>query len=1531
MGNSPVERPVLGIVSLSLIYSWVVLCVGGQCHDGERRALIKFRSGLNDPLNRLSSWGNHSNCCRWSGIACDKKTGYVTKLDFRNPYPNWLETGEVSGHGYWNLGGRLDLSLLELKHLRYVDLSLNSFEGNSIPAFLGSLRELKYLNLSNAGFQGNIPPQLWNLSKLEYLDVSSLRFGLAINSLKMLGNVHNLRYLDMTFVDLERAGEHWLHMINQLPLLQEFRCEYCGLTNLPPTLSFINFTSIAVLDLSGNSFKSTIPNWMANLSHLVSLDLSNNMFHATIPDWLPQLHFLQEINLASAGLIGSCTQTLEGNWESIVRVDLSGNQLYGEIPMSIGNITSLVELDLSHNRINGSIPESISNLHQLELLDLSNNNIDGGPTLDKLCQLKKLKGFSLPRCNLTGTIPACLGKISSLEVINLQSNQLDGALPDSLGQLAQLSELQIGNNSLSGTVSEVHFKYLSNLSVLDMSSNFLTLHFKDDWSPPFNLSKIRLGSCHLGPQFPAWLKTQKQLYELDISNANISGNVPEWFWDIRPISLNISRNMIEGKLPNSLKVGQDATQAATVDLSYNLFWGPVPSVLGSVFIVDISNNKFSGPLPQQIAQAFPGLGFFYASNNQISGTIPMSIGEIELLFILDLSKNNLRGSIPPTIGNCGQLLVLDLSENFLQGDIPETIGSLYSLKYLHMEKNNLSGQIPYSIYYCFNLETIDLGENRLFGNIPATIGNLSHLRKLRLRSNLLSGKIPPQLARAQSMHVLDLAHNNLTGLIPPGLSKIFAKKNQFDVSKLWFGFSPDILIDMSHYMDNLFVLRKGHMQEYTRTLFLVTSLDLSNNNLEGKIPEELTNISNLLLLNLAHNHFSGNIPKNIGNLSFLESLDLSSNQLFGSIPQSLSFLTSLSYLNLSYNNLSGRIPSGPQLQVLDYPSIYWGNPELCGPPVTDMCPGDNRTRVGEGIGDEGQENENDGNEESDILWFYSGIAPGFAVGFSGVLLILMFKESWRLSFFQFADTLSTKLSLHARYWVVLCVGGQCHDGERGALTKFRNGLNDPLNRLSSWGNHSDCCRWRGIACDKKTGSWLLEFERWTGSKFTGTETSKPSVDLSFNLFWGPVPSMLGGVYFVDISNNKLSGPLPQHLSQALPCLQFFFASNNQISGTIPMSIGEMKNLSLIDLSKNNLRGSIPPTIGNCRYLLVLNLSENFLEGDIPESIGSLNFVRYLHMEKNNLSGQIPYSIYNCSYLETVDLGENRLFGNIPAMIGTFSRLRKLRLRSNLLSGKIPPQLAQTQFLHVLDLAYNNLTGLIPPSFGKLFAMRNRYEYDVVQSYVDNLFVLRKGQMQEYKSTLSLVTSLDLSNNNLEGQIPEELTKSSDLLLLNLAHNRFTGNIPKNIGNLSLLESLDFSSNQLSGSIPQSLSFITSLSYLNLSYNNLFGRIPSGPQLQVLDYPSIYWGNPELCGPPLIDMCPGDNHTRAGEGIGDEGQENENDGNEETDMLWVYSGIAPGFAVGFSGVLLILMFKESWRLSFFQFADTLSTKLSLHAR
>ena len=130
---------------------------------------------------------------------------------------------------------------------------------------------------------------------------------------------------------------------------------------------------------------------------------------------------------------------------------------------------------------------------------------------------------------------------------------------------------------------------------------------------------------------------------------------------------------------------------------------------------------------------------------------------------------------------------------------------------------------------------------------------------------------------------------------------------------------------------------KGRESVFTKIIPLINSIDLSSNNLGGEIPEEITNLSTLGFLNFSWNQLTGRIPENLEGLQRLEALDLSHNHLSGPIPPSISKLTFLNYLNLSYNNLSGQIPSSNQLQTIGNPSIYEGNPGLCGPPLSISC------------------------------------------------------------------------------------------------------------------------------------------------------------------------------------------------------------------------------------------------------------------------------------------------------------------------------------------------------------------------------------------------------------------------------------------------------------------------------------------------------------------------------------------------------------------------------------------------------------------
>ncbi|XP_058076492.1 receptor-like protein EIX1 [Magnolia sinica] len=696
--------------------------VSGSCLDSERKALTTFWKALNDPSNFLSSWDDEaSDCCKWTGITCHNITGYVLNLDLND----------------LTLSGRIDPAVVELKHLQLLDLGYNAFYGIPIPQFLGSMKELRHLNLSHARFSGRIPHQLGNLSKLISLKLSSFPdHTLTAKNLWWLRSLTSLKYLDMSYVNLSMASHDWVHVMNKYPSLVELRLFGCDLSYISPTLASVNFTSLRILDLNFNNFNSRIPKWIANISSLVSLNLWDNKFDGPVPYQFSQLPNLEELKLGDS-LSANFSQLLEGRWSRIKLLYLSLSNMYGGIPNSIGNIASLVDLELVFNEnTRGSIPRAIS------------------------------------------PIPAALGGLSSLEMLYLPENQLNGTIPTNLGQLSNLSWLHLSSNSLTGNVSETHFENLTKLDRLDLSFNSLAFNLHPHWVPPFQLSTISLGSCHLGPRFPPWLQTQKRIGFLDLSNAAISDIIPTWFWDLAPqlYSLNLSNNEISGQWPNSLKM---IYTNPNIDLSSNHFSGPTPCILNGAEVLDLSINQFSGSIPPNFTSTMQYLQVFSARGNQISGIIPSSISKLKYLVVLDLSQNNISGTIPFRLGDCVDLIALDLSKNNLSGRISTSLSLLYQLQTMHLSNNSLSGKVPSTLKNCTLLETLNLGHNNFSGQIPDWIGkSFPVLRILNLRSNIFTGNIPPQLLNITSLQVLDLAQNCLSGSIPQSLQNLTAMKNE---------------------------------------------------------------------------------------------------------------------------------------------------------------------------------------------------------------------------------------------------------------------------------------------------------------------------------------------------------------------------------------------------------------------------------------------------------------------------------------------------------------------------------------------------------------------------------------------------------------------------------------------------------------------------------------------------------------------------------------------------------------------------------
>ncbi|XP_060670468.1 receptor-like protein EIX2 [Ziziphus jujuba] len=303
-----------------------------NCLDSDKEALMDFKTDLHDPENRLSSWKG-SNCCQWQGISCNNTTGAVIAVDLHNPH------GSSSRHDFWSLSGEIRPSLTKLKSLRHLDLSFSTFNDNLIPEFFGYLKDLQYLNLSNAGFSGALPPNLGNLSSLQYLDIESL--DLLVHNLEWVTGLVSLRHLIMNEVNLSMVGSNWIRTLNKLPFLTELHLSFCSLSGSIPPLTFVNITSLVVLDLSLNTFNSKIPDWPVNISSDVTLDISNSDLFGRIPLGFGELPNLQFLNLAENDNIrGSCNKLLMGRWEKIEVVNLFSNKLHGELPSSIGNSIS---------------------------------------------------------------------------------------------------------------------------------------------------------------------------------------------------------------------------------------------------------------------------------------------------------------------------------------------------------------------------------------------------------------------------------------------------------------------------------------------------------------------------------------------------------------------------------------------------------------------------------------------------------------------------------------------------------------------------------------------------------------------------------------------------------------------------------------------------------------------------------------------------------------------------------------------------------------------------------------------------------------------------------------------------------------------------------------------------------------------------------------------------------------------------------------------------------------------------------------
>jgi hypothetical protein len=182
-----------------------------------------------------------------------------------------------------------------------------------------------------------------------------------------------------------------------------------------------------------------------------------------------------------------------------------------------------------------------------------------------------------------------------------------------------------------------------------------------------------------------------------------------------------------------------------------------------------------------------------------------------------------------------------VSSNDLTGTIPETIGSLVNLESLDLAFNSLSGTIPETIGSLVNLESLYLLINRLGGTIPETMGSLVNLEYLDLDFNSFNGTIPETMESLVNLDAFAISLNDLTGEIPQGLCEIRRKNNIEDFQIDCKEVACDCCFDYCTTPPRILNPTSPNCPEGTTLLQVATGTDQDPEGVEWEVVDESTN------------------------------------------------------------------------------------------------------------------------------------------------------------------------------------------------------------------------------------------------------------------------------------------------------------------------------------------------------------------------------------------------------------------------------------------------------------------------------------------------------------------------------------------------------------------------------------------------------------------------------------------------------------------------------------------------------------------
>uniref|UniRef100_A0A8I6XJP1 Leucine-rich repeat-containing N-terminal plant-type domain-containing protein n=1 Tax=Hordeum vulgare subsp. vulgare TaxID=112509 RepID=A0A8I6XJP1_HORVV len=671
------------------------------------------------------------------------------------------------------------------------------------------------------------------------------------------------------------------------------------------------------------------------------------------------------------------------------------------------------------------------------------------------------------------------------------------------------------------------------------------------------------------------------------------------------------------------------------------------------------------------------------------------------------------------------------------------------------------------------LQYLDLSYNYQSSLSWEGLVGLSKLRYLDLSGTLLGVGFLEFIAKIVSLEVLDLNDNNLNGSLPSTAVENLRNLRQLKMSGNRFN---------------------GNLPESLFSLPYLKILDLSTNNFAGHIPvSSSSGPISLEVLDLSGNGLGGTLP--VRAFENIRNLNLGNNLFSGSLPGSIFALPYLKFLDLSYNNFEGSFP------------INFSSEPV---PLEVLCLNDN-SMSGALPTEQAFENLQNLRELYLSSNQFIGSIPTFLFSLPRIEQLNL-STNYFEGPFPINPSSNLSSSLKSLRFSQNNLSGRLSFVWLGNLTKLEEiDLSANANlfvNISGWTPPFQLKQLLLSACD-------LDKNIIAEPHFLRTQQRLEVLDLSNNNLSGSIPNWLFteeatlqvlnlgnnsltglldpiwhtqySLISIDIHMNHVAGQLPANLSSMFPVLFVLDFSSNNLFGDIPTSLCDISSMRILDLSNKKLSGEVPACVFT-NVGLILKFSNNKLSGPIFGGMNNLSNIYELCLDGNKFEGTLPHDLSGQS-IGIIDLHDNELSGELHMSFWNMPSLLALNLAGNHITGKIDQHVCVFKKIRLLDLSCNNLTGSVP------------------------------------NSCFIVLNFLNLTGNSLSGDVSFPLFNTSSLTVLDIRHNQFIGNINW-VGSLENIRLLSLGGNMFEGQITPNLCQLMYLRIIDFSHNKLSGSLPA---------------------------------------------------------------------------------------------------------